>query len=252
MSNEMQIIEQIPGWLSPEAIDLTQRLFEFQAARRIEGAILELGVFKGKYLTLLAALSKDEETPIVGVDAFFERLGVLLDEKWTKAVISDILRNIERAGADPTRVDIIPSLTADLQPERLKVAAPNGFRFISVDAGHQAEDLVADLTLIQDLLSDGAIIAIDDVFNSVVPGVAEGVCRYFENGAKERLASFATCGNKLFVSSSEWHSRYFTYCREIVLSQNTHAYLEVARRRQVENDKNLFVPKFFGFPVVVF
>ncbi len=56
--------------------------------------------------------------------------------------------------------------------------APRGYSFISVDAGHEAEVILVDFPLAIRLLSDKRIIAFDDVFNAVTPGVAEGFSRW--------------------------------------------------------------------------
>ena len=68
-------VAAIDGWLSPEAADLTIRLCRLQAALGIRTGVLELGVYRGKYLALLGALYAGTGLPLVGVDLFIERIG---------------------------------------------------------------------------------------------------------------------------------------------------------------------------------
>lgn len=246
-------IGEIEGWLSPEATEITARLLGFQSRSRIRGGILELGVYKGKYLALLAALSRAENDRVVGVDAFYERHGVFLPEIWRNDAIERILSACERAGSDRSRVHLIAGLTTDVRGQQLRSLVPAGFRFASIDAGHEAESVAHDLSLVAPVLADGGVIAVDDVFNPVVPGVAEGVCRFFERHAQVfSIAAFATGGNKLFCTSRDWHDRFYRYCREIIEAGGPPDFIGRSQAQQRDNDANAFVPRFFGHPVAVF
>ncbi|MBC7801816.1 MAG: class I SAM-dependent methyltransferase, partial [Gemmatimonadaceae bacterium] len=68
-------LDTIEGWLFPEAIDLTASLVRWQHGMGVAGGVLELGVYMGKYLGLLASLSQGTGMPIVGVDAYTNRVG---------------------------------------------------------------------------------------------------------------------------------------------------------------------------------
>lgn len=50
-------VSKVNGWLAEEATDFTSRLAHLQRALRHVTGGLELGVFKGQYLGLLAAFS---------------------------------------------------------------------------------------------------------------------------------------------------------------------------------------------------
>ena len=78
---DRSLLNNIEGWLSNEALFLTEYLFALQRESGWISGILELGVFKGKYLSLLAQQVAGEGVPVVGVDAFLERFGVRLAEE---------------------------------------------------------------------------------------------------------------------------------------------------------------------------
>ena len=80
MTVDLSLVEKIPGWLYPNDMDLTERVFRFQGERGVRGDILELGVYKGKYLALLYGLSAASDR--VGVDGLYEKHGVLLGGRW--------------------------------------------------------------------------------------------------------------------------------------------------------------------------
>src|SRR5438094_4910775 len=74
-------LNNIEGWLSDGARILTQYLFGFQRDNGWIFGVLELGVFKGKYLSLLAQQVADSNVCVVGVDAFLQRHGLPLREE---------------------------------------------------------------------------------------------------------------------------------------------------------------------------
>jgi hypothetical protein len=248
-------LNKVPGWLATEAAETTMHLMAFQeetfSSTRIAErcGILELGVFKGKYLSLLAALSK--ATPVVGVDAFLERYGVPLADEWVGPVKSEILQAIASLGTDTSRVTLVRGLTSTVSSADLTRLSPNLYRFISVDAGHDAEDLMVDMPLAESVLAPGGIIAVDDAFNSITPGVVEGVCRWMDSGGHERLAAFASGYNKFYFCKLADHKAYFAFCRRMIESAPA-GFLEASRVRQRANDSILFQPRFFGWPVAVF
>ena len=77
LAYDWSAIEGIPGWLAFDAAELTRRLAALQEGLGVRGGALELGVYKGKYLGLLAALFGRRGEPIVGVDALLAKLGEL-------------------------------------------------------------------------------------------------------------------------------------------------------------------------------
>jgi hypothetical protein len=137
-----------------------------------------------------------------------------------------------------------------LTSERLLAeGAGKPFRFVSIDGGHTAELVFHDLEVCTPVLREGGIIALDDLFNFLVPGVMEGINAYFLRH-KPALAPFAYCYNKLFVTTPEFHERYFREALRFVDEVTwlpTHERTLTNRR---ENAANRLTPTIFGYEVV--
>src|SRR5438270_905230 len=92
-------VSPIPAWLNDEAALLTAHLTALQRSEGISGPVLEIGVFKGKYLSVLYELS----TPggrVVGVDLF---VGAILPS----AVTGEVRRYIATACGDDSRLRLL-------------------------------------------------------------------------------------------------------------------------------------------------
>lgn len=237
-------VDPIPGWLHLEAALITAHVTEVQRSLGIRGAVLELGVFKGKYLSLLYGLSAAPEA-VVGVDAF-------IGASDTEGVAREVRANVARACGEADRLRIVVADTLHLTAARLRdAAAERSFRFISVDAGHTRELVLHDMEVVTPLLEAGGVLALDDVFNHTTPGVTEGVWEYFFR-ERPALAPFAHCYNKLFVTTPDHHGRYLAAAWEFAerMASPEASARTLARRR--ENDAVDFRPAMFGYEIAPF
>jgi hypothetical protein len=244
-------IRDIEGWLTDEAADLTASILSFQAQCGVQGAVLELGVFRGKYLALLFGLTADTHDRVIGIDAFFECNGVLLPPHWRDEAIRRIRENVGKADPDLSRLSIIAANTNDLDAAAIARLAPERYRFVSVDGGHDAETVYHDLAVVAPAVCEGGVLALDDVFNPLVPGVAEGVCRFFVE-FPNALAAFATCGNKVFVTTHGSHALWLDLCRRLIEEPGVMPYRQRSKAILDGNAANRFVPHFFANEVVTF
>jgi len=242
----------IDGWLGPEAADLTIRLCRLQAALGLRTGVLELGVYRGKYLALLAALHGGAGLPLVGVDLFIERIGQGIPAEHVPYIVAGIVDSILGAAPDATPPLILHARTQDLDGPALLAHCPAGYSFISVDAGHEAEDVANDLALAGDALSPGGIVALDDALSLALPGVAERLFRYLSAGGTDKLAAFATCANKLFLCRPDMHATYLAYAAWLLTLEGQAEYLAKSSKRDGDNRELLFVPRLSGREIVAF
>lgn len=237
-------VEPIPGWLNIEAAALTARLAASQHAAGLSGPTLEIGVFKGKYLSVLYEFSRPDET-VVGVDLFVGA-GDL------REVVEGVRANIAAACGDNRRLRIVVEDSMKLAAPRVrKEAGADAFRFISIDGGHTREIVYRDLSLAAEVLQRGGIIALDDAFNHTTPGVIEGITEYFFRH-KPALAPFAHCYNKLFVTTPEHHQRYLADTWRFVEEAT---WLPTHERTISARDANKavgYAPEMFGYEIVAF
>ena len=234
-------VEGINGWLAPQATEFTAYLFR----SGLPGNVVEFGVFHGKYLAVLYYLTSTNQTRVLGVDAFFGSADVDI----SKTVI---MHNIREACGDSDRLSLLCANTMSLKRDDILKLLPEPITFISVDAGHEAENLFNDITLAADLIAPSGIIAVDDAFNYTTPGAIEGTCRYFEQNSNGRIAPFAFCYNKLFLTSAEHHFFFLELAKRYLYENKTRDYCANTLARREVNEASGYIPRFFGFEIVPF
>jgi hypothetical protein len=199
MKDDLHFIEtvlpKIDGWLLNEAAQLTAGLLRAQSRADVAGAILEIGVWRGKYLALLYHASTER---VVGIDIF--RYGNTKDE---------IYSAFEEAFGSHDRLVLACANSLKLSPSDIATLAGTAqMRWISVDGSHDAEAVCKDLILAEAVLAEHGVIAVDDFLNSRAIGVSEGTYRFFLDEGTASLRPFAYCANKLFVARANAHEFY--------------------------------------------
>jgi predicted O-methyltransferase YrrM len=237
----IQKLDSINGWLALPAAQLTLYLIQSGLA----GNVLEFGVFHGKYLALLNYATQSYRSRVLGVDACLGSLDI-------EASKAFILSNIQDSCGECSRVTILHADTMTLSRSEILKLLPEPITFISVDAGHEADNLYNDISLAADLITPGGIIAVDDAFNHGTPGAIEGTCRYFEKNNRGRVAPFTHCYNKLFITSAD-HQFYYLELTKKYVQDNDHLdYCARTLDRKRDNDGVGFVPRFFGYEILPF
>ncbi|HEX4053986.1 MAG TPA: class I SAM-dependent methyltransferase [Tepidisphaeraceae bacterium] len=183
-----QTLPSIEGWLKDASAYLTCALMRHQSTLGITGSILEIGVFAGKYLSLLYHLSADTRDSIVGLDTF---------EFYPRPKVE---KNFSAAFREKDRLILVTSDSTLATPQDLLISLRTNPRFISVDGAHTAQAVQSDLALSEKLLAPGGIVAIDDFLNPRAIGVGEGAYRYFISRGSAGLVPFAFCANKLYAA----------------------------------------------------
>ena len=188
---------KIEGWLLDGAALMTLALLRVQDQAGISGFAFEIGVFRGKYLSVLYQGTFDSGVPVVGVDTF----------EWSTR--EETLANFTGAFGEHDRLTLFKESSRTLGAERiLEAGGGSKPRFISVDGDHTADAVHADLILSSSLLAERGVIAIDDFLNPNAIGVSEGAYRFLLGPDGASFKPFAYCQNKLFVCRSEDHAFY--------------------------------------------
>lgn len=149
----------IPGW---------QFILSRMAEKTPNLRILEVGVFEGRSTCwLLENFCKTPEATIVAIDSF--QGGIEHQNMELGGLRKQFEDNIASVGA-PAKVEVRAGLSLD-QLCRLVAENTEPFDFISVDASHQAADVLGDAVLAFQLLKRGGIIAFDDyIWSPMRPG----------------------------------------------------------------------------------
>lgn len=188
---------EVEGWCTEQAAYLTCCLLGHQAHAGLGSAVLEIGVYKGKYLSVLFQKALRLSQPVVGIDTF----------QWSDK--DEVLRTFTGLFGSTDGLTLVAASSLDYSAASL-IDLMGGRKpgFISVDGDHSAAAVLSDLRLVQDALSEGGVIALDDFLNPRAIGVSEGAYRYFLADDGQPLRPFAYCANKLFVADRKYHETY--------------------------------------------
>lgn len=149
----------IPGW---------QFILSSIAKKSPHLRILEVGVFEGRSTCwLLENFCKTPESAIVAIDTF--RGGIEHQKMQLGGLKKQFEDNIASVDS-PARVEVREGLSLD-QLCRLVAEDTALFDFISIDASHQAADVLGDAILAFQLLKPGGVMAFDDyIWSPMRPG----------------------------------------------------------------------------------
>jgi hypothetical protein len=235
---------RIEGWLMEAARDTTLALAEIQKDFVESGPILEIGIWKARYLCLLTFVPGEAE-PVIGLDP-------IVGTGNRDAHIATLKANIDMYARRPDLVTIFEERSENVRPELLlEMAGGRKFQFMSVDGSHLREHVEVDLKIVEATLADGGVVAMDDIANPIAPGVWEAYIRY---GASDSalLMPIMNAGNKLFLTQRQHAPLY----REALIKRFQsgewhHLGKRVLEHRAMMNNINQPM-RLFGQEVLVF
>jgi hypothetical protein len=201
------IVEPIPGWLHRGAAIRTMDMLEFQERSGLKGSLLEIGVYCGKYLSILIRHAGTSQSIVLGVDTF-QLISV-------ERVIEHLHPATSSAG---TPAKLLQAFSTNCQAGDLLVHLTQRARFISVDGSHERDDVHWDLELAEKIAAPGSIVAVDDFINPHTLGVNEAVHIFFAR--PRRFVPWAYVENKLFLSDRQWAPRFSQMLEQKVLSDD--------------------------------
>ena len=179
--------QQIEGWFFPLDHIIFFELFNLQNQWGVKGDVCEVGVFRGKSLTLLSLL-KDKAERLTGFDLFQED-----HQNSTEA-------NLENYG-DSTLVSLIAGATSEIATEQLSALMPAPVRFLHIDAGHEYHEVMEQLELFAPYLADQAFVAMDDYQDREFPGIEAAVLDLLSVTARDASCLFRQAPIRCTVSS---------------------------------------------------
>ena len=205
---------QIDGWCRHEAAYLTCCLMASQKQAGLAQGVVEIGVWKGKYLSVLYHNARQYGQPVVGIDEFV----------WLPR--EDAVNALEKAFGSLDGLKLIPGNSRHVTAADI-FEMLGGLRasFISVDGDHAAPAVKSDLELASAALAPGGIMAIDDFMNPHAMSVSEAVYGYFFE-TQSSIRPFAYTGNKLFAADSAYHARYI---EAVALFAEHHEHLPIVK-----------------------
>jgi hypothetical protein len=235
----LKAVEALDGWLAePDAL-LIDFLLKVQDSLGISGPILEIGVHRGRFLGFLRAVS---EEMLVGVQ--------LVDQQYAEHFETTTLQNIKNCIGRSHGISFIVSDSTKLVTADLIDKAGGDVRLVHVDGGHDYDTVSHDLCLVEPTLCQGGLLVVDDVFNRIVPGVAQASAEFFASSV--RLRPFAIGFNKVFATTEQFAD---IYRKATEYHLDKYAQTGVKNRSQDLHKRHVelgFSPNYCGSDVVVF
>lgn len=229
-------VDEIQGWLKRPAALRTVDILNWQTARAIDGPLLEIGVFCGKYFSLLVAAAMDGGTQALGIDTF-QYAPPSRVETELKMLFGD-------AAAD--HVTLWPRSSAAVTPEDILTAIGKP-RFISVDGAHDYPNVYRDLVLCEQVLAADGLVAVDDFLNPLAIGVNQAVNHFL--GVPRRLVPVAYVANKLFLAHCARDADYRTALEEIMAAGSDP--MSAKFRDRARGGRHHIEQDFYGHKVIL-
>ena len=188
----------VEGWFFPVDAYLFGLIDDIQREEAISGNLFEIGVHHGKTALFLARARRNEE--LLGICDVFERQELNRDRSG-EGSREIFLRNLS---GYPVRV--FAKASSELTPAETTTTC----RFVHIDGGHRAEDVMNDLDVAARALLPDGVVAVDDLFNPNWPGVGEGFYRF--NATRPGVfVPILIGGNKVLLTRPGAAERYERY-----------------------------------------
>jgi hypothetical protein len=193
----------VEGWLGDRMWQIVNIIGTIQDASGVQGNIAEFGVHHGLFLFLLNILRNDDEL-CFAIDVYDEQhLNVDSSGRGSLSMFLSHIETLMPSQRHAFRVVQRDTLSFSII-DIVNLFGEKGVKFFSIDAGHTAQHASNDLTLAQEVLVPGGVIALDDYMSVHWPGVTEGFYRFI-NCSNRRLKPFLLFQNKLFLTTASEH-----------------------------------------------
>lgn len=231
--------QKIGGWCIDEAAYLTCCLLSSQSDAGRSGGAFEIGVYQGKYLSVLYHCARAFNWPTVGLDTF----------QWSSS--DAVIASFKDVFGSISGLTLLTADSQMLQPDQI-LSEFGGRRphFISVDGDHGATAVCADIAFAKSILGDGGIIAVDDFLNPRAIGVSEGTYRFFHTTNENRLLPFCYSSNKLFLADIADHNTYRQAVMEFA-SQMPEIQMCKEFNTLLRDNRNYVEQQLLGGPVLI-
>ncbi len=186
----------IEGWCVDEPAWLTTYLLRLQQSENRVAPCFEIGVYKGRYFSVLVNGARAANQDVIGFDTFAYCPIPVVEE--TVRVATGSLEGVRFVQGDSTKMS-----TADLSEQ----LGGRKAAFCSVDGGHTPAEVLSDLLLSESVLEPWGIVSVDDFYNPMAIGVTEGVMRFWLQH-ETNLDPIAYCRNKLLAVNKEFAAYY--------------------------------------------
>lgn len=227
-------VHKVKGWLNDYAAIRTIELLDWQETEKIAGPLLEIGVFSGRYFSILLRSAARTGSIAVGVDTF----------QWVP--LEQVKKSLAPIEGGEAAIFLSQPSTY-LSGSDLLAALGAKPRFFSIDGSHECDDVVWDLRLGEDILAPEGLISVDDFLNPMTLGVNEGVHRFFNQ--PRNLAPVAYLANKLFLARPFYAGHYRKVLEGLIVADDIETRSEDFRKRLAAGHEKV-EGRLWGHPVL--
>ena len=150
----------IPGWLNEAAAAATCGLLRTQDTIAHTGHFIEIGVYAGKYLSLLARHAAQSGAKVLGLDPFIHFTPAQVEEHIGKSLYNEGSKpalQMQKGTSQDFTGDDFRRLLGGGDP------LPGGVaRLIHIDGSHNGDDVLWDLEVSEPLLTPSGLLVLDD------------------------------------------------------------------------------------------
>jgi hypothetical protein len=232
-----RVVHEIPGWLEDYTAIRSMDLLRYQEESGLSDAILEIGVFAGRYFSILLRSAMKQRSTIVGLDTF---------QYMERNRVQDHLRAVDASSYD--KLKFLTGASTNWQASELRSVLGGSARFISIDGSHEKSDVFWDLRLAEEIVSREGILAVDDFLNPITLGVNQAVNFFFQQ--PRNLVPWAYVANKLFFSRATWATRYKDHL-ELIVTEDQKENRSLTFRENLAKGRNLVEVELFGHLVLI-
>lgn len=229
-------VEQVPGWLNRVTALRTMDILSWQSANGITGDMLEIGVFCGRYFSLLVDSAIKTGEHVLGIDTFEYSA-----PERARTELGRIFR-----GKEVKAYTLWKEPSSRISAGKI-ASAVTSLRFISIDGAHDYENVYRDLVLCEGLLSPDGIIAVDDFINPLAIGVNQAVNKFLSE--PRAVVPAAYIANKLFLAHRSRADDYRRAIEEMILAAEGPECDNF--RSQIANGRHHVEQEFYGHKMLL-
>jgi hypothetical protein len=229
-------VEAIPGWLHTVTARRTIDILAWQGDVGIEGNLMEIGVYCGRYFSILLDSAQARGNTVLGVDTFQFAPVERVAEEMRKALGEDAASSYELWQGDSSRISAGEILA--------RIGRP---RFISIDGAHDFASVYHDMQLAETVLSADGVIAADDFLNPLTLGVNQAINQFLST--PRVVVPVAYIANKLFLAHRSRADEYRRAIEEMIMKADDPE--SVNFREQIKHGRHHIEQFFHGHAVLI-
>ena len=215
--HNLDFVNRIAGWCDAQThAPLARDLSVMQWDHGVVGSVGEIGVYMGKYSSILGFVTNTAIGERFFAADIFENKTRVSQEQGRQLTYINTMKHVGFSpnSADPTKKLYLFS-DSSMYLSKLLFLRWNlpAVRMFSIDGGHLRPIVLNDFEKAACVMREGGIIIFDDPFNTHAE-VRQAIVDFYDYYGSKAYKPLIYISNKLFICTSDFHTRYMTYIRK--------------------------------------